>query len=131
MAIVLTSEPLEPAALHWFASGLAGAFVITILVVVLFCATSFRRDGIDMGFLGLILLLTTIFYLVAFSFLVAASARGLDVKIMVGAIDVFILIGSKLLAPDFLRYLNDEFVGPPYRKRNIELTDDADPSDPA
>ena len=42
-------------------------------------------DGIDLGFLGLLLLLVTIFYMIAFSFLVAASTKGLDIPRRVGS----------------------------------------------
>ncbi len=66
---------------------------------------------VDLGFLGLILLLETIFFLVAFSFLVAASTKGIEVKVLVAAVDALVLFGSKLLAPEFLRYLNDEPIG--------------------
>jgi hypothetical protein len=115
MARVLQSEPLQQEAWQWFGIGLGLAFLITIGLIILFFYHSAFIDktdqGIDAGFLGLILLLVTIFYLVGFSFLVAASAKGLDVKILVAAVDVFVLIGSKLLAPDFLRYLNDEPIG--------------------
>ncbi|MCA1430216.1 hypothetical protein I6F29_30475 [Bradyrhizobium sp. NBAIM16] len=114
--ITLESEALSREAWQWFGMGLGGAFVITIAVIVLFFWYSAyhaetEQDALDLGFLGLILLLVTIFYLVAFSFLVAASAKGLDVKLLVAAVDAFVLIGSKLLAPEFLRYLNEEKIG--------------------
>ncbi|MET4181729.1 bacteriorhodopsin [Bradyrhizobium sp. JR7.2] len=114
--LTLEAEALPREAWQWFGIGLGAAFVITIAVIVLFFWYSAyhaetEQDALDLGFLGLILLLVTIFYLVAFSFLVAASARGLDVKLLVAAIDAFVLIGSKLLAPEFLRYLNEEPIG--------------------
>jgi hypothetical protein len=115
LATVLQSEPLQKEAWQWFGVGLGLAFLITIgLIILFFCHSAFFdkiEQGMDAGFLGLILLLVTIFYLVGFSFLIAASAKGLDVKVLVAAVDVFVLIGSKLLAPDFLRYLNDEPIG--------------------
>ena len=115
LANVLQSEPLQEQAWQWFGIGLGAAFLITFGVIVLFfCHSAFfdeKDEGIDTGFLGLILMLVTILYLVAFSFLVAASAKGIDIKIMVAAVDAFVLIGSKLLAPEFLRYLNREPIG--------------------
>lgn len=111
----LQSEPLQAQSWQWFGMGLGAAFLITIGVIVLFFCHSafFDKDdqGIDTGFLGLILMLVTILYSVAFSFLVAASAKGIDIKILVAVVDAFVLIGSKLLAPEFLRYLNDEPIG--------------------
>ncbi len=114
--LMLESEALSKDAWLWFGGGLGAAFVITIALIVLFFWHSAyhaktEEEALDLGFLGLILLLVTIFYLVAFSFLVAASTRGLDIKILVATVDAFVLIGSKLLAPDFLRYLNDEEIG--------------------
>jgi hypothetical protein len=121
LANLLLSEPLQAQSWQWFGIGLGAAFLITIGVIVLFfCHSAFfdkdaqgeiEDQGIDTGFIGLILLLVTILYLVAFSFLVAASAKGIDIKILVAVVDAFVLIGSKLLAPEFLRYLNDEPIG--------------------
>jgi hypothetical protein len=105
LANVLLSEPLQAQSWQWFGMGLGAAFLITTGVIVLFfCHSAFfdkEDQGIDTGFLGLILILVTILYLVAFSFLVAASAKGIDIKILVAAVDAFVLIGSKLLAPSF------------------------------
>jgi hypothetical protein len=115
LAKLLQSEPLQAEAWQWFGIGLGLAFVITIGVIILFfCHSAFfdkEDQGIDTGFLGLILLLVTILYLVAFSFLIAASAKGLDVKVLIALVDAFVLVASKLLAPEFLRYLNDEPIG--------------------
>jgi hypothetical protein len=115
LAKVLQSEPLQGEAWQWFGIGLGLAFIVTFGVIILFfCHSAFfdkTDQGIDTGFLGLILILVTILYLVAFSFLVAASAKGLDIKVLVAAVDAFVLIASKLLAPEFLRYLNDEPIG--------------------
>ena len=112
LANVLQSEPLQAQSWQWFGIGLGAAFLVTIGVIVLFlCHSAFfdeEDQGIDTGFLGLILMLVTILYLVAFSFLVAASAKGIDIKILVAVVDAFVLIGSKLLAPEFLRYLSDQ-----------------------
>jgi hypothetical protein len=66
---------------------------------------------IDHGFLGLIVLLMLIFFLVAFSFLVAASAAGVDIKLAVVIVDALVLLGSKLLAPRFLQYLESGCAG--------------------
>ncbi|WP_051380638.1 hypothetical protein [Bradyrhizobium sp. WSM1743] len=111
--LTLEAEALPREAWQWFGIGLGAAFVITIGLIVLFFWYSAyhaedESEALDLGFLGLILLLVTIFYLVAFSFLVAASAKGLDVKLLVAAVDVFVLLGSKLLAPAFLKYLSAE-----------------------
>ncbi|WP_396604517.1 hypothetical protein ACFLEY_03835 [Bradyrhizobium sp. YCK136] len=119
--LMLESEALTKDAWQWFGAGLGLAFLVTIALIVLFFWYSAyhaetEQDALDLGFLGLILLLVTIFYLVAFSFLVAASTKGLDVKLLVAAVDAFVLIGSKLLAPEFLRYLNEEPIGGPTKK---------------
>jgi FtsH-binding integral membrane protein len=95
---------LEPAAWTWFSVGLAVAFLITIICIIVFMLFS----QIDHGFLGLILLLTLIFFLIAFSFLVAASAQGVDIKIAVAIVDAFVVLGSKLLSDRFLQYLETE-----------------------
>ena len=101
-----TTEPLVTAAWQWFSIGLGVAFLVTIGIIVIFVLKGDTEYGIDQGFLGLILMLTTIFYLVAFSFLVAASTKGLDIKVTVAVVDALVLIGSKLLAPRFLTYLS-------------------------
>jgi hypothetical protein len=108
------AEALSPEAWHWFSLGLGIAFITTIGIIVLFVYTGDRGEAsIDQGFLGLILLLTSIFYLIGFSFLVAASTKGVDIKLMVAAVDGVVLLGGKLLAPNFLRYLNDEPIDGP------------------
>ena len=104
----MEAEALTPAAWQWFSIVLGVAFLLTIGIIVLFVAKGDTDYGIDQGFLGLIVLLTTIFYLIGFSFLVAASTKGLDIKLLVAAVDALVLIGSKLLAPDFLKYLQSE-----------------------
>ncbi|MDI3567112.1 hypothetical protein [Bradyrhizobium sp. Arg816] len=114
--LMLESEALSKAAWQWFGAGLGLAFLITIgIIIMFFWYSAFHaeteEDAIDAGFLGLMLLLVTIFYLVAFSFLVAASTKGLDIKLLVATVDAFVLIGSKLLAPVFLRYLSNEKIG--------------------
>lgn len=116
--LMLESEALTKDAWLWFGAGLGLAFLVTIALIVMFFRYSAyhaetEEDAIDLGFVGLILLLVTILYLVAFSFLVAASTKGLDIKLLVAAVDAFVLIGSKLLAPEFLRYLNEEPIGSP------------------
>jgi hypothetical protein len=120
--LMLESEALSGEAWRWFGGGLGAAFAITIVVIVLlFLHSAFAKNQentIDLGFLGLIVLLVTIFYMIAFSFLVAASTKGLDIKLLVAAVDAFVLIGGKLLAPEFLRYLNDEAIGGGAKPRN-------------
>ncbi len=112
---MLDSDALTKEAWQWFGGGLGLAFLVTIGVILLFFWHSAyhddKKEGLDLGFLGLILLLETIFFLVAFSFLVAASTKGIEVKVLVAAVDALVLFGSKLLAPEFLRYLNDEPIG--------------------
>jgi hypothetical protein len=105
---VITAEPLDVAVGRMYAVGLAGAFIVTFGVIVLFLLRADRETGIDTGFLGLIVLLCSIFYLIAFSFLIAVSVKGLDAKLAVGIIDGLVLFGSKLLAPRFLTYLESE-----------------------
>ena len=92
---------LDPAARQWFSAGLGIAFLLTLACIVVFM----RWSRIDHGFLGLILLLSVLFFLIAFSFLVAASVPGIDIKIAVAAVDALVLLGSKLLAPRFLEFL--------------------------
>jgi hypothetical protein len=92
---------LDQTSIAWFSLGLGAAFAITMLCIMLFMFFSY----IDHGFLGLIILLSIIFFLIGFSFLVAASAKGLDIKVAVMAVDALVLLGSKLLAPRFLEYL--------------------------
>jgi FtsH-binding integral membrane protein len=111
VAQILQSEPLQKDAWLWFSAGLGISFLINIGLIVLFFGwwayTATESDEVDLGFLGLLLLLVTILHLVGFSFVVAASTKGLDVKLLVAFVDVFVLIGSRLLAPDFLNYLAD------------------------
>jgi hypothetical protein len=85
----------------WFGIGLGGAFLIAMGVLVLFMA----KSKIDHGFLGLMFLLTLVVFLVAFSFLVAASVPGYDIKIAVAVVDAFVLIANKLLSDRFIKYL--------------------------
>jgi hypothetical protein len=105
----LVSHQLSDSARNLFALGLGAGYVLSILVIVgLHFAAHIWRDseyGIDSGFLGLIFLLNSIFFLIAFSFLVAASVQGLDIKIAIAAIDALVLIGGKLLTEPFLNYL--------------------------
>jgi hypothetical protein len=106
------TNALSTAMAQWSGTGLASAFVLTIGIIVLFVARAETNFGIGQGFLGLTLLLVTIFYFVMFSFLIAASVKGIDVKLMFGAVDGVVLIGSKSLTSPFLHYLesgsNDE-----------------------
>jgi len=103
MLEVLTGA-LEPAARQWFSVGLGVGFAAALFVILVFMTLS----QIDHGFLGLIFLLTLLFFLIAFSLLVAASVRGVDIKIAVAAIDVLALMGGKPLGPRFLQYLESE-----------------------
>jgi len=95
------ASTLDQNVIMWFSIGLGIAFVMTMIWIMVFMV----RSQIDHGFLGLILLLSLIFFLIAFSFLVAASAKGIDIKIAIVVVDAFVLFGSKLLAPRFLEYL--------------------------
>lgn len=104
----LIADALEQPSRNWFAMGLGTAFVIAMGMITYFYVDSDKESGIDTGFLGLIFMLVIIFFLIAFSFLVAASVKGLDVKITVAAIDALVLLGSKLLTPTFLAYLSSE-----------------------
>jgi hypothetical protein len=104
----VVSSALPSEAYHWFGAGLGGAFAATWLTLLIFMLRSREEEHIDHGFLGLMLLLVTIFYLIAFSFLVAASSSGLDIKILVVTVDAMVLIGTRLLGPPFLRYLSDQ-----------------------
>ncbi len=92
---------LDSSARGWFGVGLGAAFLLSLAAIVIFM----RMSDVDHGFLGLIFLLTIIVFLIAFSFLVAASVAGADIKIAVAVTDALVLIGSKLLTPRFLKYL--------------------------
>ncbi len=87
--------------LPFFAIGLGVAFVLAMTVLVLFMI----KSRIDHGFLGLMFLLTLVLFLVAFSFIVAASVPGYEIKVAVGVIDAFILVANKLLSDRFVIYL--------------------------
>lgn len=94
---------LDASARDWFGIGLGVGFLVVMSYLVLLQ----QKKDFDHGWIGLMLLLIIIFFLVAFSFLVAASTPGYGIKIAVAVVDAFVLIGSKLLAPDFLIYLAD------------------------
>jgi len=95
------TSALDATSRQWFAIGLGGAFLVVAFLILAFMFWS----EIDHGFLGLIVLLSLIFFLIAFSFLVAASVAGFDIKIAIAVVDALVLFGSKLLAPRFLQYL--------------------------
>ncbi|MBB4373569.1 hypothetical protein GGD63_006392 [Bradyrhizobium sp. cir1] len=64
--LMLESEALSKAAWQWFGAGLGLAFLITIgIIIMFFWYSAFHaeteEDAIDAGFLGLMLLLVTIF----------------------------------------------------------------------
>lgn len=101
MDAAMISSTLDASARLWFSVGLGAAFVLTLLGIIAFM----KWSRIDHGFLGLMFLLTLIFFLIAFSFLVAASVSGVGIKVAVSIVDSFVLFGSKLLAPRFLQYL--------------------------
>ena len=87
--------------LTWFGIGLGVAFVIAMGVLVLFMT----KSKIDHGFLGLMFLLTLVLFLVAFSFVVAATVTGYDIKVAVVVVDAFVLVANKLLSNRFIEYL--------------------------
>jgi hypothetical protein len=80
---------------------LGGGFLLTLVAFSLLLFFS----NIDHGFLGLILLLILVIFLVAFSFLVAAATPGISTKIAIVVIDGALALGSKLLSDRFLVYL--------------------------
>ena len=87
--------------LKWSGMGLGVAYLIAMGVIALFMT----KSAIDHGFLGLMFLLSLVLFLIAFSFVVAASAPGYDIKIAVAVVDAFVLIANKLLSDRFLKYL--------------------------
>jgi len=109
----MTQAVLDDAARNWFSIGLGVGFVIVIGYLILLL----QEQEIDLGLLGLMFLLTVIFFLIAFSFLVAAATPGIEIKVAVSVVDALVLLGSKLLAPSFLDYLADEGDGVPLSKR--------------
>ena len=92
---------LSDSAREWFSIGLGGAFLVTLLFLV----RLLREEDVNRGFLGMAFLLTIIFFLIGFSFLVAAATPGISIKVAVGVVDALVLFGSRLLAPNFLEYL--------------------------
>ncbi|MEG9524405.1 MAG: hypothetical protein MIL41_01280 [Hyphomicrobiales bacterium] len=58
--------------------------------------------------MGLMILMVTIFYLIALSFLVVARVAGTEIKILVALVDGPIILGGKLLAPTLPHYLASE-----------------------
>lgn len=115
MSEVGDALPLSDAARLWFSVGLAAAFVISMG----FIFALLKYGEIDLGYLGLIFMLTVIFYLIAFSFLIAASTPGISIKVAVAFIDAFVLIGSKLLGPSFLDYIVDDGTQIPLSRRGL------------
>lgn len=103
---------LDQIVIYWFAVGLGTGFAMAMAYLVIL---AFQE--VDKGYIGLILLLVIIFFLIAFSFLVAASTSGISIKIAVGVVDAFVLLGSKLLAPNFLIYVSDDGEGEPFWKQ--------------
>lgn len=69
-----------------------------------------RKSKIDHGFLGLMFLLSLVFFLVAFSFVVAASVPGYDIKVAVAVVNAFILVATKLLSDRFIKYLETDYL---------------------
>jgi hypothetical protein len=94
---------LDQVAIFWVAIGLGGGFAVTMVYLAILAF-----QDVDKGYIGLILLLVIIFFLIAFSFLVAAATPGISIKVAVGIVDAFVLIGSKLLAPNFLMYVSTD-----------------------
>ncbi len=85
----------------WGGIGLCIAYLIAMWVIVVFM----RISKIDHGFLGLMFLLSLVIFLIAFSFLVAASVPGSDIKVTVAVVDTYILIANQLLSDRFIKYL--------------------------
>jgi hypothetical protein len=112
----MTQAVLEEAARNWFSLGLGVGFIVAVGYLILLL----QEPEIDLGWLGLMFLLIIIFFLIAFSFLVAAATPGIEIKIAVSVVDALVLLGSKLLAPSFLDYLADEGDGVPLSKRTAD-----------
>jgi len=104
---------LDEVGRNWFSIGLGAAFVIAMC----FNFVLLKTDKSDIGFSGLLFLLTLIFFLIAFSFLVAASTPGIEIKVAVAIVDAFVLLGGKLFTPHFLDYIGDDGKSIPLSKR--------------
>jgi hypothetical protein len=90
-----------------------------------FLVLQFWAEDRDLGWVGLMFLLTMIFFLIGFSFLVAAATPGYDIKIAVVVVDGLVLIGSRLLAPHFLQYLAEqEITANGFSKANTKVASD-------
>jgi hypothetical protein len=94
-------DTLSASALGMFSCGLAAAFLIVIGFVVWFVRTS----KTDQGFAVLLFLFCLIFFLIAFSFLVAGAVPGHHIKIAVAAVDAAVFLGAAFLAHAMIRYL--------------------------
>ncbi len=97
----IANSAIDPSVLASIGAGLGGAFVLALFTLGAFMILS----KIDHGFLGLIFLLTMIFFLIAFSFLVAAATPGWSIKLSVAIVDAAVAISTKLLSKPFLDYL--------------------------
>lgn len=93
-----TLDPNVQTALMW---GLGGAFLLSLLVLVLFMFVS----DIHQGLLGLIFLLDLIFFLIAFSIIIAAATPGWSVRLSIAIIDAVVAISTRLLSKTFLDWL--------------------------
>ncbi len=94
---------MTPESWHLIALGLGLAF----LVAIIFLAT-LKNSGIDLGFLGLMYLLTVLMFLAAFSFVVAAGTPGWSMKVAVTIVNGIFAFGSKLVGKQFLDYLTED-----------------------
>ncbi|MCF2522155.1 hypothetical protein [Bradyrhizobium sp. G127] len=103
---------INESARQWFSIGLGGAFVFSMAFIF-----AGLKQEFDAGWLGLIFLLNMIFYLIAFSFLVAATTPGSEIKIAVAVVDGLLLIAGKMFSPTFLDYLADDGTNIPLSKR--------------
>jgi hypothetical protein len=96
-----TEKALDPEFFKLLGLGLGVSFIITFIVILFFL----YKSNIDHGFLGLILLLTLVIYLMAFSFLIAAATQGISIKLSVVFFNGVLAFASKLMSDRFLKYL--------------------------
>lgn len=103
-ADILSENPVDPEIWRMLAYGLGASFlaILAVYLILLF------KAEIDHGFLGLILLLIMVIYLIAFSFLIAAATPGISIKIAVTVFNGILAFGSRLISDRFLKYLESE-----------------------
>jgi hypothetical protein len=97
----MTYDVLSASALGMFSLGLAVAF----LIIIGFIVRLFRASNIDHRLLSLMFLFCLMFFLIAFSFLLAGAVPGYHIKIAVAVVDSTVFLGSMFLSRTLIPYL--------------------------